>query len=129
MHARQASYQGPRVTRADAKATGANRYFTGDQCTRGHVAERYVSNYLCTVCSLAASTAQRLSKLPSPTREMPDACESCGGPATGIGSLHLDHDHETGEFRGWLCQKCNMGIGQLGDNIEGLQQAIDYLKG
>src|ERR1019366_10571713 len=30
-------------------------------------------------------------------------CQCCGTPAT----LHLDHDHETGVFRGYLCHYCN----------------------
>jgi Recombination endonuclease VII len=42
--------------------------------------------------------------------------------------LHLDHDHETGKFRGWLCLQCNMGIGQLGDTVAGLERALAYLK-
>ena len=42
--------------------------------------------------------------------------------------MHLDHCHITGKFRGWLCGKCNMGIGALGDSIQGLQRAIEYLK-
>jgi hypothetical protein len=43
------------------------------------------------------------------------------------GGLHLDHDHETGEFRGWLCWHCNTGIGKLGDTPDGLRNALDYL--
>lgn len=42
--------------------------------------------------------------------------------------LHLDHDHATGKFRGWLCLQCNMGIGQLGDTIDSLKRALAYLK-
>ena len=41
---------------------------------------------------------------------------------------HADHDHDTGQKRGILCQKCNMGIGLLGEDIEILEQAIMYIK-
>lgn len=54
----------------------------------------------------------------------PDRCESCGEMA----KLVLDHDHETEEFRGWLCHGCNSGIGWLGDNKEGAQKAVDYFE-
>lgn len=38
------------ISRAEAKARGLMRYFTGEQCSRGHVAERQVSNFACLVC-------------------------------------------------------------------------------
>jgi len=57
----------------------------------------------------------------------PAACELCGGPPNGVGGLHLDHDHDTKKFRGWLCMKCNQGIGLLGDDAEGLRRALAYL--
>ncbi|MBG88427.1 MAG: hypothetical protein CMO80_16210, partial [Verrucomicrobiales bacterium] len=31
-------------------------------------------------------------------------------------------------FRGWLCHKCNRGIGAFSDSVEGLQRAINYLR-
>lgn len=65
--------------------------------------------------------------LPSPLRPCPSLCECCGGPTNGQGTLHLDHNHQTGQFRGWLCSNCNTGIGKLGDSIEGLEKAIRYL--
>ncbi len=65
--------------------------------------------------------------LPAPTRPEPQLCECCGNPPSGRGSLHLDHDHATGKFRGWICSKCNAGIGLLGDTIEGALRAFDYL--
>ena len=42
--------------------------------------------------------------------------------------MHLDHDHITGNVRGILCTKCNMGIGLLKDDFALLQKAVDYLK-
>ena len=72
---------------------------------------------------------RKTAGLPEPTRPTPEACECCGGPPRGKGStFHLDHCHETGKFRGWLCSMCNTAIGKLGDNVDGLMRAVDYLK-
>jgi hypothetical protein len=77
---------------------------------------------------------QRLKRgLPVPTRPCPANCELCGIAPDRDGTgrfkvLALDHCHATGDFRGWLCNKCNAGIGALGDTIEGLKRAIAYLE-
>ena len=52
-------------------------------------------------------------------------CDCCGRKPI---KWCLDHDHTTNLFRGWVCEPCNTGIGILGDNIEGIQKALDYLK-
>lgn len=39
------------ITRAQAKALGLSRYFTGKPCKHGHVAERYVVNLHCVDCA------------------------------------------------------------------------------
>ena len=68
--------------------------------------------------------------LPTPTRPAPHNCECCGKLDLALDSaLCLDHDHQTGAFRGWLCRPCNIGIGNLGDRIDGLENAIAYLQG
>lgn len=63
--------------------------------------------------------ARKHAPLPSAT------CDLCGKPDE---KLKFDHDHITHEFRGWLCNNCNRGLGYLGDNISGLEKAILYLK-
>jgi len=55
-----------------------------------------------------------------------DVCDCCGNKHHK--SLVLDHDHNTLSFRGWICEPCNHGIGKLGDNMEGLEKAIAYLR-
>ena len=40
----------------------------------------------------------------------------------------LDHDHLTGEFRGWLCNKCNSALGWFKDDPKIISKALDYLK-
>lgn len=58
--------------------------------------------------------------------EQGGACAICGGTATG--TLHVDHDHNTGAVRGLLCRDCNRGLGCLKDNLDALRQAIKYLE-
>lgn len=41
--------------------------------------------------------------------------------------LPVDHDHETGAWRGVLCHQCNSGLGMFKDSIELLYAAIEYL--
>lgn len=53
-------------------------------------------------------------------------CQICGRPP-GERRLCIDHCHESGRFRGFLCGPCNTGIGQLQDSPDLLRAAITYL--
>jgi hypothetical protein len=66
----------------------------------------------------------------------PLCCEKCGVKPDVDDSkkrghrmqgLCLDHDPDTGEFRGWLCHLCNRSLGGLGDTEHGVRQMLDYL--
>jgi hypothetical protein len=43
--------------------------------------------------------------------------------------FRLDHNHGTGEFRGFLCDSCNTGLGKFRDDPDLLARAIEYLGG
>jgi len=40
----------------------------------------------------------------------------------------LDHDHSTGKFRGWLCNKCNSALGFFGDDVDIIKRAVKYME-
>lgn len=48
----------------------------------------------------------------------------CEQPAR---AWNTDHDHQTGEVRGILCESCNVLLGNAKDNVTILLAAIDYL--
>ena len=100
-----------------------NRYRILDQGKESHYRRKY------------GITLEQLSAL---YKEQGEKCACCGvqlpNPATtktkhGRGQWHLDHDHETGEIRGVLCHRCNMGLGMFKDDTLRLQKAIRYLNG
>lgn len=44
--------------------------------------------------------------------------------------IHIDHDHQTGRFRGWLCHWCNTALGHY-EKLEsrvGLRRVEEYLR-
>lgn len=57
-----------------------------------------------------------------------DGCALCGRD-NGNKPLNVDHDHKTGKIRGLLCLSCNQALGKFGDNEEGLNRVIGYLRG
>jgi hypothetical protein len=40
----------------------------------------------------------------------------------------LDHEHLTGEFRGWLCHHCNTALGLLQDSSDRCIALARYLR-
>lgn len=53
-------------------------------------------------------------------------CHCCGEYDDNLSkSLCVDHCHETGRFRGWLCNSCNKALGLCRDNPRML---VEYLE-
>ena len=50
-------------------------------------------------------------------------CQICGSDR----KLVMDHCHHTETFRGWICSKCNTGIGRFDDDPQLLLKAFTYL--
>jgi hypothetical protein len=76
----------------------------------------------CRKCIYEHRTIRKELKKIAPNR--PKFCECCGKIPK---KWCLDHDHCTDEFRGWICEPCNTGIGRLGDDVEGIVKALNYL--
>jgi hypothetical protein len=95
-----------------------------------HIGHKDNLDTRCRSCVKKQTATRRRILATAPPKS--EVCDCCGKPSYwGHGapkSLVLDHNHKTEEFRGWLCDHCNVGIGLLGDDIEGLREAIKYLQ-
>ena len=83
----------------------------------------------CATCRSAHNAHSReMSEIRRIRKSMPDqtVCDCCG--LEQVKRLVTDHIHGTTIIRGLLCHSCNTGIGKLGDNIEGLEKALAYLR-
>jgi hypothetical protein len=79
------------------------------------------------VCRPCQSISQKITsrlKLENPYPDENYRCPICGGDSP---KWYLDHDWKTGAFRSWLCNSCNIGLGQFRDDIDLLNKAIAYL--
>ena len=77
----------------------------------------------CKDCRKKQAIMAREAKKTAPPK--PEVCDCCGKLPK---KWQMDHCHETGKFRGWVCLPCNRGIGMLGDHLEDVQKAVKYLK-
>lgn len=57
-------------------------------------------------------------------RPKPETCEVCGRG----GNIVFEHSHTTGRFRGWTCDRCNVALAMVNDDIVVLEKLIVYLK-
>ena len=78
----------------------------------------------CAVCNRERQKNYHALRREHKTPELGTPCECCGKKDE---KLQWDHCHNTTNHRGWLCSNCNTGIGKLGDNLQGVTNAMNYL--
>jgi hypothetical protein len=61
-------------------------------------------------------------------RKQHGKCAVCGNPPEFGKHLQGDHDHESGKSRELLCNRCNLVLGILEDDLELLRKALAYLQ-
>jgi hypothetical protein len=54
-------------------------------------------------------------------------CAICGRRRRRGRAFHIDHDHRRKQFRGLICEACNLGLGHFHDNPKRLRKAAKYL--
>lgn len=108
---------------------------------RKHSRAKKGTSLTCRVCNtlrsrakkMGVSSDQLMEHWPPPLRceicnRQPEASVLSTDELSEYGGLVYDHNHLMGEFRGWLCNGCNSGLGQFGDNPVIIARAYKYLK-
>ncbi len=72
--------------------------------------------------------SQLMSRRGVDMKDVPDECQVCGR-ANGRGKgVVVDHCHDTGQVRGFLCGNCNVAIGMTDNDSNLLRKLADYLE-
>lgn len=110
------------ATNSRLRASNAHRDRSKERLTKPYLDLRGYAK------KLGIPWAEVVERYPADNR-----CELCrrtpqeANPGGRFVRLSLDHCHETGRLRGFLCNPCNTGLGHLGDTAERLRAALKYL--
>lgn len=77
----------------------------------------------CKTCTKHLSILRKQLKSQNPP-PVSGNCPICGTYTT---DWILDHCHFSDEFRGYICNSCNLGLGRFNDDEKLLYKAIEYL--
>ena len=92
--------------------------------------------YECKPCAKKQSKIVADLKKKNPPPPADHSCPICERTSDEIRAANpkkkgiwcADHNHDTNTFRGWICHKCNLGLGNFNDVIKSLQNAVKYLQ-
>lgn len=71
------------------------------------------------------------SRHPRPQIGAPFSCPVCQKTIIRQfkNDVTLDHSHDTGIIRGWICRQCNSSIGMMDEDVTVIERAIKWIKG
>lgn len=100
-----------------------NRKFYREDLPEKHYEIRRPSCDLCRSKKKKINSSQK--KLYKKPIEL--ICPICNDVVDGS-YARLDHSHQTGNIRGWICDNCNTAIGKLKESPEVLRKAIEWIE-
>lgn len=127
--------------RQNAKKHGKTKYNSGKSCAQGHISDRSVATGKCLACVKEDDKKHKLFKKYGLRNseyfelfwKQSGTCAICREKEIVINTntkepvaLSVDHCHNTGKIRGLLCQRCNIGIGNLKHDPQLLRIAALY---
>ena len=120
------------------------KYFTGEPCKNGHIAERWNYNGMCVECKREADRSSNLKagkkyrvkteygltleQVEAIKHKQDNRCAICNDEFESTHKTQIDHCHDTGKVRGLLCITCNWLLGKSRDNPDLLRSAAKYLE-
>ncbi len=78
----------------------------------------------CKECFSAYQKTLRKIKKEAPPKPIDGKCECCKNL---VNRWVCDHHPNTEIFRGWVCDKCNISSGLMGDTYDGASKLFNYL--
>lgn len=138
----------PHPAIAEAVAKGEKTYWTGEPCSRGHIAPRSISQRYCTVCRNEAVNKSRkadpdkskvnahknwielkyeltIAEYNKLIKDQENKCQIC--LRFFDKRPHVDHCHKSGKVRGLLCGSCNRALGFMRDDKNAIKRMLEYL--
>lgn len=116
---------------ANPGRSGKTHCINGHELIEENVLIKIDGSKQCQICVMATRFKARAKKYGLTEIELKDLLEQqdnkCSICNIYTEDFHVDHDHKTGKLRGLLCENCNHGLGKFKDNIQILQNAIQYL--
>lgn len=107
------------------------------KCSVKHIKTAPNDSTYCRACKTEQGRVRRRLRA---DHTCPDdhMCEICGKSETELPDVfghggkikskwRLDHCHNSGMFRGFLCDNCNIGLGKFMDSPDLMKNAIAYL--